>query len=94
MNITISFELDGFTNNDDLVAWLNSALIGEPIKRKRNRKPMTEEEKAAFRARMVKGQEEAANTRQRKEPEAGSKTPDPKKSASKGKPAPNKKAPS
>jgi hypothetical protein len=73
MNITISFDVDGFTNSDELIAWLNVGLTGEPVKRKRNRKPMTEEEKAAFRARMVKGQEDAAIAREKKEPVASPK---------------------
>jgi hypothetical protein len=82
MNITISFEIDGFANNDDLIAWLNSGLTGEPVKWKRNRKPMTDEQKAKFRARMVRGQEEAAKARSKMGPEESpkplTKKPDPK----------------
>ena len=91
MNITISFEIDGFTNNDDLIAWLNAGLTGEPVKRKRNRKPMTDEEKAAFRTRMVKGQEEAAKARNSKELSTSSKSAAAKKPVSKRKPAAKKK---
>ena len=86
MNITISFDIDGYTNNDELVAWLNAALTGEPIKLKRTRKPrkpMTDEEKAAFRARMVKGQEEAAKVRKEEELVKNSKPTDTKKAAPK-----------
>jgi hypothetical protein len=64
MNITISFDVEGYTNNDELVAWLNAAMVGGPIKVKRTckpRKPMTDERNGAFHAQMVKGKEEAAN---------------------------------
>ena len=76
MNITISFDIDGYTDSDELVAWLNAALAGEPIKKKsrKPRKPMTEEEKAAFRERMVKGQEEAAKAQEKEELSASSKS--------------------
>lgn len=68
MKVHISFEFDSaVTDSDNLVAWLNATLTGgEPVKTKKAqkpRKPMTDEEKAAFRARMVKGQQEAAKAR-------------------------------
>ena len=65
MKFTVSIELvQGDPNNAELIAWLNAALAGgEPVKPKKARKPrkpLTDEEKAAFRARMVKGQQDAA----------------------------------
>ncbi len=76
MNITISFDVDGYTDNDELVAWLNAALDGEPIKKKsrKPRKPMTDEEKATFRERMVKGKEEADKAQEKEELLASSKS--------------------
>jgi hypothetical protein len=73
MNITISIDVEGFTNNDDLVAWLIAALTGEPMKKKRNRKPMTEKQKAAFRERMARGRNDAAKAREKKEAEVRGK---------------------
>jgi hypothetical protein len=67
-------------DRDELVTWLTAALTGEPISKKRTRKPrkpVTEEQKAAFRARMVKGQEEA------KKSEAAAKSSSKTKSKSK-----------
>ena len=63
MKVTISYEFDTITESEDLIAWVNTTLAGgEPVKKKKSRKPrkpMTDEEKAVFRARMVKGQEAA-----------------------------------
>jgi hypothetical protein len=94
MNITISFDVDGYTDNDELVAWLNAALVGEPIKKKsrKPRKPMTDEEKDAFRARMVKGKEEAAKAQNKEELSVSSISTTTKKSASTPKPTAKKKA--
>ena len=91
MNITISIDVEGFKENDDLVSWLNSALTGEPMKKKRNRKPMTEEQKAAFRERMAKGRNDAVKAREKKEAEARGKATT-KKPATKQKEKEGKKA--
>jgi hypothetical protein len=82
MKITINIDVEGFTSNDDLVSWLNAALTGERMKRKRNRKPMTEIQKAAFRARVVKGRNDAVKAREKKEAESRDK-PSTKKPATK-----------
>ena len=77
MNITISFDVDGYTEKDELVAWLNATMAGEPIKLKRTRKPrqpMTDAEKDAFRERMVKGKEEAAKAQNKEEPVSNSES--------------------
>jgi hypothetical protein len=92
MNISISFDVDGFTNSEELIAWMNSGLTGEPIKRKRNRKPMTEEQKAAFRARMVKGQEEATKARQAEEKAENAKSSVTREKATKPRAAAKKSA--
>lgn len=73
MNITISFEV-GYEDSNDLLAWLDAGVNGVPVKKKRNRKPMTDEEKKAFRERMVKGQEKAAKRRKAEEQAKKSKS--------------------
>jgi hypothetical protein len=67
MKITIGFELESGVDGAELMEWLNGVLAGgEPVKSKKSRKarkPMTDEEKAAFRAKMVAGQEAKAAER-------------------------------
>ena len=67
MKVNISFEFDTETDNDDLVTWLDAALGGGSVKKtkkaRKPRPPMTDEEKVAFRARMVNGQKEAEKAR-------------------------------
>lgn len=63
-----------------MVAWLNAAMTGKPVrvrKTRKPRKPNTDEEKAAFRARMVKGQEEAAKAREAEDTKSSEATPKP-----------------
>ena len=66
MDVTLTIRV-GYEDRDDLIAWLEAGMEGQPIAKKRKtraRKPMTDAEKKAFRERMVKGQEEAAKQRQ------------------------------
>ena len=67
MKVNISFEFDTVTDSDDIVTWLDEALGGGSVKKtkkaRKTRPPMTDEEKAAFRARMVNGQKEAEKAR-------------------------------
>ena len=67
MKITIGFELESGIDDAQMITWLNGILAGEePIKTRKARKPrkpMSDEQKAAFRARMVAGQEAKAKER-------------------------------
>ena len=67
MKITIGFELESGVDDAEMVQWLNGVLAGEsPFKVKKAwkpRKPMSDAEKKAFRAKMVAGQEAKAKER-------------------------------
>ncbi len=66
MDVTLSIQ-GGYEDTEDLIAWLEAGMEGQPIAKKRKTlasKPMTDAEKKAFRERIVKGQEEAAKQRQ------------------------------
>lgn len=107
MKITIGFELDSEIDSGDLVTWLMAG--GKPVEKRKARKPrppMSDEEKAAFRAKMVAGQEAKAKERAEEEKSKdkvaratklgeklakGSKSIAAKKPASKRKPAAKKK---
>ena len=67
MRITVSFELESGVDDAEMITWLNAVLAGEdPVKARKPRKPrppLSDEQKAAFRARMVSGQEAAAKAK-------------------------------
>lgn len=66
MDVTLTIQV-GYESHEDLIAWLEAGVEGQPVAKKRKtraRKPMTAAEKKAFREGMVKGQEEAAKWRQ------------------------------
>ena len=67
MRITIGFELESGVDDAEMLTWLNAVLAGEsPTKTRKPRKPrapLSDEQKAAFRARMVAGQESAAKAK-------------------------------
>jgi hypothetical protein len=92
MKITIGFELESGIDDAQMITWLNGILAGEePVKirkARKPRKPMSDEQKAAFRARMVAGQE--AKAKERAE-EIGEELAAKSKSAAAKKPASKKK---
>ena len=77
MKITIGFELESGVDDAEMITWLNAVLAGEdPVKARKPRKPrkeMTDEEKAVFRARMVKGQEAATKAKAKADKKPASK---------------------
>lgn len=77
MKITIGFELESGVDDTEMITWLNSVLAGEsPTKIRKLRKPrppMSDEQKAAFRARMVAGQEASAKAKAKADKKPASK---------------------
>ena len=64
MKITIGFELESGVDDAEMITWLNAVLAGEsPTKTRKPRAPLSDEQKAAFRARMVAGQEASAKAK-------------------------------
>ena len=65
MKITIGFELESGVDDAEMITWLNAVLAGESPTRKprKPRAPLSDEQKAAFRARMVAGQEASAKAK-------------------------------
>ena len=58
-------ELESGVDDAEMITWLNAVLAGESPTRKprKPRAPLSDEQKAAFRDRMVAGQEAAAKAK-------------------------------
>ena len=75
MKIQISFELESGVDDAEMIVWLNGILAGgSPTRKPRKpRAPLSDEQKAAFRARMVSGQEASAKAKAKADKKPASK---------------------